>query len=143
MPPKCIGFASYFLIIMSVVLLVLTLIASQNINILHLSTDNLLPFQAQIGLSLLNSFINTAVAISILNGFRFSRGAWYLWALSYFLINAWQLTDSIYLAPAGLIFMAMLVLLYSKPAQNFFNTKKTKRAKLKSRRVDDAYNIFE
>ena len=143
MTPKSIGFISYLLIISSIILFVITLLASQNINILHLSDKNLIAFQTQIALSLLNCFIAISSAVSILNGNVLGRTTWHLWAVLYFFINLWQLNNHYYLIPAALIIVLSTTLLYARPAQRFFDQRAKRRRGQLSRRVDSTFNIFE
>jgi hypothetical protein len=140
--PKSIGTACYFLILMSVILLVLTLVASQNINLLHLSSANELAFNTQVALSLLNSLITIASAAAILSGNPRGRSVWHVWAVLYFFVNAWQLANLTYLVPSGAVVLIMIFLLYSKPAQKYFDEQTKLRGRPTSRRVDHTYNIF-
>jgi hypothetical protein len=121
----------------------MTLLASQNINLLHLSDKNLIAFQTQIALSLLNCFIAISSAVSVLNGNVLGRTSWHLWGVLYFLINSWQLDNKFYLFPAAIMLLITAALLYARPAQRFFDQRaKQKRGQL-SRRVDSTFNIFE
>ncbi|WP_196161299.1 hypothetical protein [Reinekea sp. G2M2-21] len=143
MAPKGIGLACYFLILTSVILFAVTLIASQHINLLHLSADNEFSFETQVGLSLLNSFITLAAAISILKGYVTGRTIWHGWAVLYFFLNAWQLENRIYLIPAALTLLLLIFLLYAGPSQKFFREQQQMRKRAVSRRIDNTYNIFD
>jgi hypothetical protein len=138
--PKGIGFASYFLMLSAIALLIITLIASENIDLLHLSTANELPFQTQIGLSLLNSTLTILSAIAILKGSSLGRAIWHLWSIGYLLINIWQLHQSVYLVPQVATLLLMTFILYAKPAKLFFDTHKQAR---RGKRITQSTNIFE
>ena len=141
MVPKCIGSACYFLILTSILVLILSLAASQEIYLLFFSELNALGLETQVLLSLINSILTVICAISILNGNIMGRQVWHIWAVIYFFINAWQLQDRIYLVPAAIILLLVMFLLYGKSAQVFFSDRRSTRPL--SRRVDDTFNIFD
>lgn len=140
MIPKGIGFASYFLMLSAIGLMIVTLIASENINLLHLSTANELPFQTQIGLSLLNSTLTILSAVAILKGSTLGRAVWHLWSIAYLLINIWQLNQTFYLIPQVATLLLMTFILYAKPAKLFFDAQQQAR---KGKRITQSTNIFE
>lgn len=139
--PKCVGGICYLFIVVSVLLFIVTLIASQNIELLYFSTDNVLSLQSQLLISLANCFITAACAITIFNGQVLGRQVWHLWSVIYFFINAWQLQERMYLIPGAALFLVSLFFLYGKPAQAFF--KEAQQSKPQGKRVDDTLNIFE
>jgi hypothetical protein len=139
--PRNIGIACYFLILISVLLLILTLTATQEIYLLYFSRLNELNLQTQILLSLINSVLTVICSVSILKGYVLGRQVWHTWAVFYFFINAWQLHDRLYLIPGAAILIFSMLLLYGKPAQTFFA--ENRKVRPAGRRVDDSFNIFD
>jgi hypothetical protein len=141
MIPKCIGGTCYILILISVILFIVTLAASQNFLLLYFSESNALNLQGQILISFSNCVITVACSIAILHGKSLGRQLWHSWAVIYFFINTWQLHERIYLIPGALVLLLTLFLLYSKPAQAYFAAHKKIRPN--GKRVDNTLNIFE
>lgn len=143
MAVKGIGAVCYVLIVSAVLLLLMTLVASQGINILHLSTLNKIDFEVQIALSFLNCILMIGVAAAMLNGHIAGRHIWNVWAVVYLLLNLWQLDDIRILMPVAGALLILNFVLYSKPAQNYFHDHAEARGARISRRVDQSYNIFD
>lgn len=140
---KSIGAVCYFLIASTVVLLLLTLIASQGINLLHLSELNRVDFEVQIALSFLHCLVSLGCAVTMLNGYIAGRRVWSAWIVLYLMFNVWQSTAPTNMMPALLALLLLNFVLYGKPAQAFFDEQARKRGERTSRRVDQSFNIFD
>lgn len=144
MAPKGIGLACYFLIVNAIGLFIVTLIASQNINLLFFSDQNALTLELQVLLSTVNCVVLSGSATSIINGYKQGRALLHYWTVIYFFINAWQLADRLYLVPIAITLLLIVFILYAKPSQKFFKDSQAERkASKKGKRVDNSYNIFE
>lgn len=142
MAPKYLGIACYYLIISSLIFLIATLIASQGFSLLYFSSANLLGFDLQIALALAHSLITMFSAYYILKGRLLGRRIWHSWSLGYFLVNLWQFEDRLILLPQAASLMIIMFLVYSKPAQLYFDAEQ-KRTRKPGKRVDDSFNIFD
>ena len=140
---KGIGAVCYFLIASSVALLLVTLIASQGIDLLHISSQHRFDFELQVALSFLHSLITIGCAVAMLNGYLSGRRLWSGWAVTYLLLNIWQFDSASPLFPVILILLLINFVLYGKPAQVYFQEQAAVRAGRSGRRVDQSYNIFD
>lgn len=140
---KGIGAVCYFLIASSAVLLLITLIASQGLDLLHISSRNRFDFDVQIALSFLHCLITVGCAIAMLNGYLTGRRIWSAWAVGYLLINIWQFSSPTPLLPVVLVLLLINFLLYGKPAQVCFDEQRALRTQNLGRRVDQSFNIFD
>lgn len=140
---KGIGAVCYFLIVSSIVLLLTTLIASQGLDLLHLSKNNRFDFDLQIALSFLHCLITLGCAIAMLNGYLAGRRLWSAWVVSYLLLNIWQFASPTPLLPVVLVLLMINFVLYGKPAQVYFTEQRAIRSQHLGRRVDQSFNIFD
>ena len=140
---KGIGAVCYFLIASSVALLLVTLIASQGIDLLHISSQHRFDFELQVALSFLHSLITIGCAVAMLNGYVAGRRMWSAWVFSYLLLNIWQFASPASLLPIVLLLLLTNFVLYGKPAQKHFNDQNELRTKRHGRRVDKYVNMFE